>query len=141
MFFYPEDGGLESVDRMTRGTLSSLSPFCKLAIMCILVAIRALGEGDRLLEIADTMALFALYRLVLSEQRIFGLRVIEALVYAFDGNPLPSGCVVTRLARLRKAAVVRIIMAVRAFTKGNAGISWLVVGPRSMALCASDLPV
>ena len=76
---------------------------------------------------------------MLSQQRILGLGVIEALIYRTDRNLLPAARVMAGLACLREAALVRIAVAVRAFAEWEPDIARLVVRSRGMALCACDL--
>ena len=102
------------------------------------MAVGAFREGNRLFEIPAAVALNATDRGVFSEQRELGFRVIKLLVQT-RRKLLPSAGVVTRLASLRKSAVVRIAMAIRTLPKGNAGVTRLVIRTGRVALFACHL--
>lgn len=68
-----------SFHRMTGRALAAIRPGCELTLMRIgLVAVHAFLEGDRLLEVATSVALNATNRRVLAEQGEFRFRVIES---------------------------------------------------------------
>jgi hypothetical protein len=58
---------------VARGTFASISALEELAVVGVLVAVRALGEGDGLLEITVRVALAAVDLSVLAFERIFRL--------------------------------------------------------------------
>lgn len=142
MFFDPEPGGLESVNGVARRAFAAIGALGELAVVRIrLVAIRALIEGNGLLEITLSVALHAFDLGMLSQQRILGFRVIETIVECGRGDLLPPGRRVARLAGLLEAAVVNISVAIRALAKGNSRVSRLAAGPGRVALLAGDLGV
>ncbi len=87
------------------------------------------------------MTLRAIDTRMLAFQRILRLRVIEPPVHRLQRNFLPPAGVVARLAALRKAAMVRILVAVRALIERNAHILRLAVGAVGVALRALHLRV
>lgn len=126
---------------MASGALAAIGPFRELSLVRIgLVAVGALREHNRLLEISAAMTLNAADRSMFSEQRKLGFRVIEFLVQT-RRKLLPSTCVVAGLASLRKRAVVRIAMAVRALAERNACVSRFIVRAGRMAFFTRDLHV
>ncbi len=126
--------GLEAIYGMTGSTLTGIGALDELSAMWIrLVAVHAFGEDQRLLEIAVSVALQAVHRLVFALQRVSGPGVIEVLSQGGGGNVLPSTGVVTSLAALRKTAVMRIAVAVVAFAEGQADVAGLGVGTGAMA--------
>lgn len=142
MFFDPELGGLESVNGVARRAFAAIGALGELAVVRIrLVAIRALIEGNGLLEIALSVALHAFDLGMFSQQWILGFRMIETLVECGRGDLLPPGRRVARLAGLLEAAVVNISVAIRALAKGNSRVSRLAAGPGRVALLAGDLGV
>ena len=137
-----ELGGLEALYRMARGALTTSGALGELPVVRIrLVTIHALLEGQRLLEVSASVALHTLYRRVLAQQGILGLRVIESLVDRFGGNLLPPDGVVAGLAALDETSVVRIGVAIRALAEGDAGVAGLSVRPRGVTFLASHLGV
>lgn len=132
----------ESLYCMAGGAFPSICALYELTLVLILVAIHALLEGDRSLEIAAPVALEAINALMFPHQRIFGLGVIKALVERRSRNPLPATCVVARLAALlSKTSPVWVAMAVRAFSKRQTKITRLVVRSGRVALLATHLGV
>lgn len=122
--FYGKRRRFETVHGVAGRALAGPGPLGKLAVMRIgLVAIHALGERNRLFEIASCMASRTIYVRVLAEQWIFGFRVIEVAIYARQRNSLPAFCTVTRLTTLRETAVMWIGMAIRALGKRDSGIA------------------
>jgi len=75
-----EQGRLPAIDRVTRGAFDSLRTLGELAVVLVLVAVRALGEGQFFLEIALQVTSFAFDGLVFPRQRVLGLGVIEGVV-------------------------------------------------------------
>lgn len=68
-----------SFHRMTGRALAAIRPGCELTLMRIrLVAVHAFLEGNRLLEVAASVALNATHRRVFAEQREFRFGVVEA---------------------------------------------------------------
>ena len=99
---------------VTRRTLAAISALRELPLMGILVAIRAFLEGEGLFEIPIGMTLSTFDSGMLSFERILRLGVVKLLIDALQRNLLPSTSAVTRRAGLRKAAAVRIFVAIRA---------------------------
>jgi len=96
VIFHRKRRRLPSADSVTGSTLSAVGPLGKLAVMRIrLVAIHALLENQRFLEITASVALNAVHAGVFLEQGISGLGVIEFLVHLCDRNLLPAAGVVT----------------------------------------------
>lgn len=127
---------------MARSALPAARALCELPVMWIrLVAVGAMRERNRLFEIAARMTARTIHRRVLAQQWILCLRMIEVPVHRRQRNLLPALGVVTRLAALRKAAVMRIGVAVRTLSKRKPAIARLIVRPRCMALLAFHLRV
>ncbi len=142
MFFDRECRRLPPLHRVTRRALSLIRALGKLAFVWIrLVAVDALGENQRLLEVAVRMALGAIHTRVLPLQRELRFRVIKMLVHCMQRNLLPAARVVTGLATLREAAVMRILMAVGTLVEWNANVLRLAVCPIRVALGALHLQV
>jgi len=143
VFLHREGGRLPSFDRMTGGALASVRALGELPVVRIgLVAIHALREDKRLLEVSTGMALGTVDRNVLALERELRLEVIEALVHRLHRDLLPSARVVARLAGLAaKAAAVRIFVAVGALVERNANILRLAIGSIDMTLGALHLGV
>ena len=142
MFLDAKLGRLESVNRVTRGALAAIGSFRKLPTVRVwLMAIRALIEGDSLLEVTASVALNALHLRMLSEQRILCLRVIEILIEGGDRDFFPTRRRVAGLAGLFEAAVMDIGVAVSTLAERNPGVTRLSVRAWRMALLASDLGV
>ena len=80
VLFHAKFRRFESFHGVTRGAFPTISPLDELAFMLVLMAIHALLEGDRLLEIAAPMALQAIDTLVFPDQRVLGLGVVKVLV-------------------------------------------------------------
>jgi len=133
--------GLESIYAVTGGALSSVGSLGELAHVGIFVTIRTFGERDGLLEVSGGMALHALYAGVFALQRVFRSGVVERLADGGCRHPLPPRSVVTGLATLREASVVRIGMAVRTLAEGNPGVARLIVRARRVALLAAYIRV
>lgn len=124
---------------MTSGALAAIRTLRELSLVGIgLVAVGALRERNRFFEITATVALDAADHGVFSHQWELGFRVIEFLAQTCS-KFLPSAGVVAGLASLRKGAVVRIAMAIRALAERNAGVTRFVVRTGRVALLASDL--
>ena len=85
--------------------------------MCVLVAVRALGERQFLLEVAVRMAGDTFDRLMFALERVLGFGMVEILLQA-SRDPLPTAGCVASGAALLEAAVVRILVAVVALAKG-----------------------
>src|SRR5690348_6929270 len=80
MFLNRKFRWLPALHRVTGRALSLLRAFGKLAVVYILVAVHALGEYQRLLEVTVRMALTAVDTRVLSLQRKLRFGVIKALI-------------------------------------------------------------
>jgi hypothetical protein len=140
--FQIELGRFPSINVMAGRTLANVDALKKLAVVGILVAIGALGEGKRLFEIAVGVARAASHRLVLAEQRVFGFGVIEISIDSGVDNTLPTGGCVTRLTGLLcEAPFMRIAVAVITFRERKSEIARLIVRARSVTLLALDLRV
>jgi len=140
VFFQSEGRGLEAFEIVAAAALRAASPLGELAPVFILMAIHALLEGDRLLEVTFAMASQTIHLLMLSDQGVFGLRVVESLVQCRRGDTLPTACVMAGLATLLcETATMRIAVAVRTLAERQADVTRLVVRARSMALLASHL--
>lgn len=111
VFLDLEERRLPAFHRVTLGTFALLDAPDELAIVNVFVAVRAIVEWQRLLEVTIDMARRATNRGVLPEERILGLRMIEGK----GGEQLfPSGGGVAGLATLRERTLVRIDMAISA---------------------------
>jgi hypothetical protein len=106
-----------------------------------LVAVHTLLECQRLLEISVSVALSTIDSGVLALQRELGLGVVEALVHTLQRNFLPCIRVVARLAALRKAPVVRVLVAIGALVERNTRVLRLAVSSIHVALGALHLSV
>lgn len=90
MFLDPELRRFPSVHGVTGRALASVGPLRELSSVRIgLVAIHALIEGDRLLEVALRMTLHAFHLRMLAQQRVLCLRVIEIRAQS-RGDLLPA---------------------------------------------------
>lgn len=87
------------------------------------------------------MARGTIDRLMFPFQREFGLGVVEALIHRLQRNFLPAARAVARLAGLREAAVVRVLMAVGTLVEWDANIPWLAIRSIRVALGALHLRV
>lgn len=142
VFLDGEGRRLPALQVMARGAFSPVGTFRKLAAVRIgLVAIHALGEGQRLLKVASGMALGAIDRRMSAEQRKLGFRVVEALVHALQRDSFPSARAVTGLAGLREAAAMRVLVAIGTLAERNSNILRLAVGSVGVALGALHLSV
>lgn len=131
---------LPTVHRMARNALSAVRPLSELAIVRIgLVAIHALLECPRLLEISVGVALGTIDTGMFPFQRKLGFGVVEAFVDRLERNLLPSTCAVTGLAALREAPPMRVLVAVGALVERNAHILRLAVRSVRVALGALHL--
>ena len=140
MLFQPELCRFETIYRVAGSARPAVQSFCKLALMVILVAVLALPECKRLLEIAPAMAGNTVDLLVFSEQRIAGFGVIKGLVERRWSNALPPAGVMTGLATLlREAALMRVAVAIRTFVERQPGVTGSIVGARRVALLTLDL--
>ena len=136
VLFHRKRRRLPAVHGVARGTFSSARTFRELSTVRIgLVAVHALGEYQRLLEICVGVTLRTTDRRVFPFQRKLGLRVIEVQIQRLCGDLLPAACAVARLASLRrKASTVRVFVAIRALAERKARILSLAVCARRMAL-------
>src|SRR6185437_12872177 len=125
----------------TGRALATICVFGELSLVRILVTIHALCKYQRFFEIPVSVALSATYCRVLAFERELCLRVIKALVHRLYRNFLPAARVVTRLAALRKAAAVRIFVAIRALIERNSYVLGFAIGAIRVALGALHLRV
>jgi len=140
MFFHPERCRLESLDVVAGGALAFIRTLHELPVVFVFVAVEAVLKSQRLLEIAARVATQTIHRLVLSFQWIFRFGVIEALIYRCQRDSFPTGGVVARLAGLlRKAAVMRIGVAICAGVECQPHVARLVVRAGRMTLRACHL--
>jgi len=114
VLLHGEKRGLPSLYVVTRRTLAAISALRELSLMGILVAIRALLEGDGLFEIPICVALFAFDSRVPAFQRILCLRVVELFVNPLQRDLFPPAGRMARRAGLRETPVVRIFVAIGA---------------------------
>ena len=141
MFLNRKFRWLPALHRVTGRALSLVRPLNKLAFVWILVAVHALREYQRLLEVAVGVALSAVHTHMLPLQRKLRLGVIKALVDCLQRNLFPAAGVVTGLATLGEAAVMRILVAVGTLIEWNADVLRLSVGSVGVALGALHLQV
>lgn len=141
VLFYRKHGRLPSLYVVTRGALAAIGALGELSVVPVSMAVHALLEGQRLLEIPARMALRAVDADVLAQQRKLRSGVIEVLVDALEGDLLPSTGSVTYLAALRETAAVRVLVAIRTLIEGNANVLRLSIGAVGMALRALHLCV
>ena len=142
MLFQPEGRRLEPIYTVARRALASIRTLGELTSVRIrLVTIHALLKRKRFLEIPTFVTSLALHRLVLAQQGILRLRMIETFINGLGRNLLPSRRVVASLASLRKAAMVRITVAIGTLPERDSRIPRLIVRSRCMALCAGHLSV
>jgi len=143
MFLHCERGGFPAIYGVARATFSAIRTFGKLAIVGIgLVAIYALLEYERLLEISIGMAQAAIHAAVFALQGELCLGVIEALIQRLGRDLLPTARVVAGLAGLPgKASTVRVLVAVRALGERNPCVLWFAIGAIGMTLRALHLGV
>jgi len=137
-----ELGRLPTVDVVAGGTLAAVGALHELAVVRVLVAVYALGELERLLEVAFGVAGNAFHSLVLAEQRVLGFGVIEVLVQFGADDALPAAGGMASLARLAgEASLVGIGVAVVALRERNPNVPRLIIRPGGVALFALHLPV
>jgi len=98
------------------------------------VAIHALLESEGLFEVSVGMTLGAVHTDVLAFERELGFRVVEPFIHRLDGNLLPAVRVVTGLAALGEAAVMRVLVAIRALVERNSDILRLAISAVGVAL-------
>lgn len=79
VLFHRKCRWLPAIDGMAGRTLSTISPLAELAMMrIVVVAVHALGEDHRLLEVAVGVTTNAVHGRVFAQQRELGFRMIEA---------------------------------------------------------------
>jgi hypothetical protein len=134
---------LPAVHGVAGGAFSAIRTPGKLAVVRIgLVAIHALLEYERLLEISIGMALGTIHAGVFALQRKLRLGVIKALIQRLSGDLFPSACVVAGLAGLPgEASTVGVLVAVRALVERNPRILRLAIRFVGVALRALHLGV
>jgi hypothetical protein len=124
---------------VARGAFTIVLALGELALMRILMAVAALRESDRLLEISLRVALDAVDIRVFAEQRESGLRVIKSLVLR---NLSPARGCMAGLARLRESSMMWIAVAVAALRERHARESRFTARScRRMAFLTSHLRV
>lgn len=135
-----ESRRFEAIHGMADSALGAAGPFEELSAVIVLVTIHALCKWYLCLEVPVLMAIFASHRFVLAEQRVFRFRVVESL-QPFD--LFPASGVMTRLAGLGKATLMRIGVTCRAFRERESRVldERLCVRHRRMALRAGNFLV
>jgi len=119
------------------GALSAVGAIRELPIVRIgLVAVPAFLERQRLFEVSVGVALGTIDTGVLAFQRKLGIRVVETFVDSLERNFLPPARVVARLAALREAAMMGVVVTIGALVEGNAHVLRLAVRPVGVALGA-----
>lgn len=103
------------------------------------VTVGALPKRKRLIEIPLGVALHAIYFGVLAEQGELRFGMVKGAIQYGRRNFVPAGGVVAGLTVLRKAAAVRVGMAIGALAKCDSKVARLFVRPWSMALLAGNL--
>ena len=142
MVFHRVRRRLPSLHGVAWEALAAAMTFRKLSIVRIgLVAVRALAENQRLLEVAVSVALFAADRRVLAFQRVLGFRVIEILVHRLLRDSLPTRGGVAGGTCLGEAAVVRVLVAIGTQVERNTCIPRLAIRSVGVALRALHLRV
>lgn len=142
VFLHGEQRRLPALHVVARSAFATIGMLGKLSIVRIgLVAIHALGKRQRFLEIAVDVALCAIYGCMFSQQRELGLRMVKVLAHCLERNLLPSAGVMTGLATLREAAMMRILVAIRALVERNTRILRFAIRSISVALGAFHLSV
>jgi len=142
MVFHCVGRRLPTLHGVAGEALATAMTFGKLSVVRIgLVAIRALVENQRLLEVAVGVALFATDRRVLAFQRVLGFRVIEILVHRLLRDSLPTPGAMAGGTCLGEAAVVRVLVAIGTQVERNACVPRLAIGPVGVALGALHLGV
>ena len=115
VFLHREGRRFPSLHGVAGGAFYAARTLGELAVMRIgLVTIHALLEYQRFFKVSVGVALGAIHGLVLAFEGKLGLGVVEALIDSGERNLLPSVCRVARLAALREASVMRVLMAVGA---------------------------
>jgi hypothetical protein len=140
MLFHGEGGWLPSLHRMARCALSGIGALGELAIMRIwFVAVHAPGKCDGPFKIAIRVALCTADGSMPSLQRELGLRMVEALVNGLERDLLPSHGAMATLAPLRKATVMRILVAVKTLVERNTAVLRFSIRRGDVALAALHL--
>lgn len=142
VLFHREPGRLPPLHGVAGSALPTTDTLRELPLVWIgLVAVHALGKYQRLFEVAIGVALRAIYRRVLSFQRELRPGMIKALTHLLQGDFLPPGGVVTRLAALRETAMVRILVAIGTLRKRDTAVLRLTVRSARVALRTLHLRV
>jgi hypothetical protein len=124
---------------VAKGAFTLVLAISELALMRVLMAVAALRERDRLLEVSFGMAPNAVHIRMFADQREFRLRVVESFVlrYLFPARGRMAG-----LARLRESSMMWIAVAVAAFRERDARESRRAArSGRRMAFFAGHLRV
>lgn len=82
VLFDSKCGAFESLHSMATGAIAAVLSPGELATVRVLVAIKAVGKFQRSLEVAAVMAINALYRCVLPEQRVLSLGMVKVCRYS-----------------------------------------------------------
>src|SRR5579862_4643351 len=98
MLFHAKKRRFEAIHVVAGRAFAFIGALEELALVGILMAIRALLEGDRLFEIPAGVALITAHRGMFAPQRKFCARVVKALAHRGRRHPLPPAGVVTGLA-------------------------------------------
>ena len=140
MFFDAKQRGLPTLNGVAFRAFALFGPGRKLTFVWIrLMAVDAIGEWQRLLEVAMQMALSARNGRVLAQQGVFGFRMVE---FEFRQEFFPAcGCVAI-LATLLERPLVGIDVAVDASRKLHVFVARGTAGPIGfVALFAGHLHV
>ena len=132
-------GRLPTIDRVATLAAALVCALNELAAMRIrLVAVRAIGKGDRQIEVGALVAGNAAYLAVFAEQRILCLRVVEVRC---ESGFFPRRGSVAGFAGLLELALVRVGVTVGTVGERNSKIAGLSVGTIGVALLAGYLLV
>ena len=105
VFLHSEQRWFPAFDGMALRALSFFLAVCELASVNVLVAVGAIRERERLLEIAVYVTSGAIHRCMLSQQRVFRCRMIEG---ESGEKFFPSRGRVAGFATLLEGAFVRV---------------------------------
>jgi hypothetical protein len=142
MVLHRERGWFESIHGMAGGAFAAVAALGKLAGMWVRpVAVHALLEGQRLLEICAQVTLGTFHYGMFTQQWILGCRVIETLIDRLCRHFFPSAGVMACLAALGKASAMRIRVTIRTLAESDAPVARPVVRPGRVTFLAGNLCV